>query len=155
MAQIDFHSQVGDKIHYTCRLVRKILSLAKENEPFQTIVILGATLDIEKLNDLLWTFSQDDFLPHSLSTHESCELSPVLLADELSDTLLDQIPHEDVFIHLGQTALPQIEKLLLRFKRVIEVVSTEPIDLQAGRDRYKHYRNFGLELQNFDQKGAS
>ena len=47
MAKVDFHSQVGDKLTYTCRLVRKIFSLATEDEPLKKVVIVGASADLE------------------------------------------------------------------------------------------------------------
>ena len=50
MARVDFHSQVGDKLSYTCRLTRKIFSLATGKEALKKIVILGSAEDLEKLD---------------------------------------------------------------------------------------------------------
>lgn len=154
MAKVDFHSQVGDKVHYACRLIRKINSLAKEDEPFQTIVVLGPLETLNQLNEQLWTFSSDDFLPHCFAGEESAELSPILLLDIAQVAVIEDLSQQDVLIHMGQEALENIVDLTQRFGRVVEVVSTEPTDLLAGRARYKHYRELGLELQNFDQKGT-
>ena len=70
------------------------------------------------------------------------------------EVALEKLPHRDVFIYLGQETLEQIHAIVERFERVIEVVSLEENDLHAGRERYKHYRSLGFELQNYDQKGA-
>jgi DNA polymerase-3 subunit chi len=153
VARIDFHSQVKDKVHYTCRLIRKIFSLSAEGEPFQRIVVLGTQEVFEDLDLRLWNFSQEDFLPHCFIHEDASELTPVVLTSELDETLLHEIPHNDVLIHLGREALDNIEVLTNHFKRVVEVVSLDPEDLLAGRERYKTYRTMGLELQNFDQKG--
>ncbi len=155
MAKVDFHSQVKDKVHYACRLIRKIISLSKEEDPFQTIVVLGSQEVLTELNEKLWTFSSDDFLPHCFIDEDAFELCPILLVELGNQHRLDALSHQDVLIHLGQDALVNIEELVQRYQRVVEVVSMESTDLLAGRERYKKYRTLGLELQNFDQKGAS
>jgi len=57
MARIDFHSNVSDKLEYACRLTRKIWSVTPEGQPVRQIVIVGEKGDLQKLDDLLWTFS--------------------------------------------------------------------------------------------------
>jgi DNA polymerase-3 subunit chi len=154
VARVDFHSQVGDKLTYTCRLVRKIFSLASASEPIKKIVIVGSVVDIDQLNQRLWGFSSEDFLPHCLIDEESAEFTPILLATTYDEDQFQNIPHQDVFIHLGQDFLEGIEQITNRFDRVIEVVSLEENEVAAGRQRYKQYRSMGVELFNHDQKGA-
>ena len=154
MAKVDFHSQVKDKVHYACRLIRKIISLSSEKDPFQTIVVLGSHEVLTELNEKLWTFSTDDFLPHCFMDEDAFELCPIILVDLADQHRIMELTHQDVLIHLGQDALENIEAFVQRYKRVVEVVSMENNDLLAGRERYKKYRTLGLELQNFDQKGA-
>ncbi len=154
MAKVDFHSQVKDKVHYACRLIRKIISLSSEKDPFQTIVVLGSHEVLTELNEKLWTFSTDDFLPHCFMDEDAFELCPTILVDLADQHRIMELTHQDVLIHLGQDALENIEAFVQRYKRVVEVVSMENNDLLAGRERYKKYRTLGLELQNFDQKGA-
>jgi len=134
--------------------VRKICSLASDAEPIKKIVIVGSSADINQLNQLLWSFSAEEFLPHCLIDDESAEFTPIVLATAYDDLQFQNIPHQDVFIHLGQDFLEDIEKITHRFDRVIEVVSLEDHEVLAGRQRYKQYRSMGLELFNHDQKGA-
>ena len=61
MARIDFHSNVSDKLEYACRLTRKIWSATPEGEPVRNIVMVGEKADLQKLNELLWSFSANDF----------------------------------------------------------------------------------------------
>ncbi len=154
MARVDFHSQVGNKLTYTCRLVRKIFSLASEAEPIKKIVIVGSSADIDQLNQMLWSFSAEEFLPHCLIDDESAEFTPILLATAYDELQFQDLSHQDVFIHLGQNFLEDIEKITHRFDRVIEVVSLEEQEVLAGRQRFKQYRSMGVELFNHDQKGA-
>ena len=154
MAKVDFHSQVGDKLTYTCRLVRKIFSLANPDEGLKKIVIVGATDDLNRLDQLLWSFSNEDFLPHVFIDDETAPFSPIVLAHQFQADLFDLIPHQDVFVHLGREFLQDIEQITDRFDRVIELVSVEEPDVLAGRERFKRYRSMGIELVNYDQKGT-
>lgn len=155
MARVDFHSQVGDKLTYTCRLARKIFSISQGKDPLKNIVIVGPKEILHSLDKILWTFSADEFLPHCFLDEESAAYTPIVLSETFDVESFYPIPHKDVFIHLGQQFLNDIEIIAERFERVIEVVSTEEKDLLAGRERYKQYRTMGLELFNHDQKGAA
>ena len=62
MARIDFHSNVSDKLEYACRLTRKIWSATLEGQPVRQIVMVGEKTDLQKLDQLLWSFSSADFL---------------------------------------------------------------------------------------------
>lgn len=154
MARIDFHSQVGNKLMYCCRLVRKIVTTSPEGQPLRRVVILGDQTLLKELDAQLWSFSAEDFLPHCFADHESAAITPIVLASAWDDALFAELPHADVLIHLGQTFLTNAAQLAERFPRLIEVVSLEEKDLLAGRERYKQYRSLGHELHNFDQKGA-
>lgn len=155
MARVDFHSGVGDKLTYTCRLVRKILASSPQNEALRRVVILGQEHLLTQLNQLLWTFAPEEFLPHCFATDEAAPITPIVLASQWDDAVFDTLPHADVFIHLDQTFLSNAAQLVERFPRMIEVVSLEQNDLLAGRERYKQYRTLGYELHNHDQKGIS
>jgi len=154
VARVDFHSQVGDKLSYTCRLARKIFSLASGKEALKKLVILGSSEDLKKLDTMLWSFDTEEFLPHCMADEDNAVCTPILLATHYDEALFEHLAHQDVLIHIGQDVLQDIEKISDRFERVIEVVSLEEADVQAGRQRYKQYRDLGLELVNHDQKGA-
>lgn len=154
MARVDFHSQVGDKLAYCCRLVRKVLASSPESDSLRRVVILGDDDLLAKLDKMLWSFSADDFLPHCFADNEVAPITPIVLASSWDDELFSTLPHADVLIHLGQDFMPNVPALVERFPRLIEVVSLEEKDLLAGRERYKKYRSMGYELHNHDQKGA-
>lgn len=154
MARIDFHSNVNDKLEYACRLTRKIWSATPVGEPVRHIVMVGEMVDLKKLDELLWTFSTTDFLPHCFIGDEAAIDTPILLADQFLSPALSQLPHADVLIHLGMKMPPDVPGLLARFPRIVEVVTTNEAERLAGRERYKAYRDLGHELHNFDQSKA-
>jgi DNA polymerase-3 subunit chi len=154
MARIDFHSNVSDKLEYACRLTRKIWSTAPAGEPVRNIVMVGEKADLKKLDELLWTFSATDFLPHCFIEDEAAIDTPIVLTDNFLSPALPQLPHADVLIHLGMRMPQDVIVLLARFPRVVEVVTINEAERLAGRERYKAYRDLGHELHNFDQSKA-
>ena len=151
MARIDFHSNVGDKLDYACRLTRKIWSATPEGQPVRNIVIVGEQADLKKLDELLWTFGSTDFLPHCFIDDEAAVDTPILLTDDFASSALNQVPHADVMIHLGMRMPQDVLGLVARFPRIVEVVTVNEAERLAGRERYKAYRELGHELFNFDQ----
>ena len=154
MARIDFHSNVSDKLEYACRLTRKIWSATPTGKPVRNIVMVGEKADLKKLDELLWTFSTTDFLPHCFIEDEGAIDTPIVLTDNFLSPALTRLPHADVLIHLGMRMPQNVPVLLARFPRVVEVVTMNEAERLAGRERYKAYRDLGHELHNFDQSKA-
>jgi len=151
MARIDFHSNVSDKLEYACRLTRKIWSATPEGEPVHNIVMVGEKADLQKLNELLWSFSGTDFLPHCFIDDEAAAETPIVLTDDFASSGLNNVPHADVMIHLGMRMPADVPALVARFPRIVEVVTVNEAERLAGRERFKAYRALGHELHNFDQ----
>ena len=151
MARIDFHSNVADKLEYACRLTRKIWSATPEGQPVRNIVIVGEKIDLKKLDELLWSFSNVDFLPHCFIDDEAASETPIVLSESFASSSLTSIPHADVLIHLGMRMPADVSALVARFPRIVEVVTVNEAERLAGRERYKAYRELGHELHNFDQ----
>ncbi|QWD61986.1 DNA polymerase III subunit chi [Polynucleobacter sp. MWH-UH25E] len=151
MARIDFHSNVADKLEYACRLTRKIWSATPEGQPVRNIVIVGEKSDLKKLDELLWSFSSTDFLPHCFIDDEAAPETPIVLSESFASPSLAVIPHADVMIHLGMRMPVDVPALAARFPRIVEVVTINEAERLAGRERYKAYRELGHELHNFDQ----
>jgi DNA polymerase-3 subunit chi len=151
MARIDFHSNVADKLEYACRLTRKIWSATPEGQPVRNIVIVGEKSDLKKLDELLWSFSNTDFLPHCFIDDEAASETPIVLSESFVSPSLASIPHADVMVHLGMRMPDDVPALVARFPRIVEVVTVNEAERLAGRERYKAYRELGHELHNFDQ----
>jgi DNA polymerase-3 subunit chi len=151
MARIDFHSNVKDKLEYACRLTRKIWSASSEGEPVRNIVMVGEKADLKKLDELLWSFSKTDFLPHCFIDDEAAAETPIILTDDFASSTFNSIPHADVLIHLGMKMPKDVAGLVERFPRIVELVTVNEAERLAGRERFKAYRELGHELHNFDQ----
>ena len=155
MARIDFHSNVADKLQYACRLTRRIWSDTPSGHPVRQIVMVGEKADLKKLDEMLWTFSATDFLPHCFIDDEAATETPIVLTDDFASPALNHVPHADVMIHLGMRMPQDVPTLVARFPRIIELVTVNEAERLAGRERYKAYRELGHELHNFDQSKSA
>ena len=121
MTNIEFRTHIADKIHYTCRWVRKALA----NSSDCRVVIYATDRNLlNRLDDTLWTFSDSDFLPHAVLGDRHAARCPVILTS--SDT--DELPHSQILLNLS----PDIPAFYAQFERLLELVSTDPADTEAG-----------------------
>jgi DNA polymerase-3 subunit chi len=141
MTRIDFHSNVPDKINYTCRLIRKARAA-----DCRIIVFDSDRAQLDLLNEALWTFSGSDFLPHVLLDDPLMAQTPIILTENDSATF----PHQELLINLTQS----VPSDFARFARIIEVISTEQKDTVAGRERYRHYQQQGISLTHTIAKSS-
>lgn len=136
MTRIDFHSNVPDKIAYTCRLVRKARAAN-----CRVVLLTSDRTDLARLDQELWTFSALDFLPHVTADDALAPSTPVILTD--SDTI--DLPHYQILINLS-TSTPAH---FARFERMFEIVAADDTDKAAGRERYRFYQQRGYPLTHF------
>ena len=137
MTRIEFRTDIADKISYTCRWVRRALSLS----PTPKIVLFARDrAQLSRLDEALWTFSDQDFLPHTMASDVQAFRTPVILTD--NDTI--ELPHHQILVNLSDS----IPSCFAQFERLIELISTDPADTTAGRERYAHYRQRGYTLHH-------
>lgn len=136
MTRIDFHSNVPDKLAYSCRLVRKARAA-----DCRIVLLTQDKADLMQLDEALWTFSELDFLPHALAGDPLAATTPVILTDR--DDI--DLPHHQILINLS-TGTPAH---FARFERMFEIVSSADADKAAGRERYRFYQQRGYPLTHF------
>ena len=127
MTDISFHVHLADKLHYACRLLRKAVGQGSR------VCVVGEAPLLRQLDALLWTFSPLDFVPHCFAN-----ASPMQL--EASAVVLGW-QERPVVVNLGPEAPTGFEK----FQRLIELVGSDHKDIQAGRQRWKIYKQAGFE----------
>ncbi|RYF76233.1 MAG: DNA polymerase III subunit chi [Comamonadaceae bacterium] len=143
MTGIDFHFNAADKVSHTCRLIRKALGTGAR----VVVAAEGETLDA--LDLALWQFSPDSFIAHCRidADERMVRRSPVVLAG----TGRSALPHQQVLINLA----PGVPEGFERFERLIEIVTPDDEDRQAGRERWRHYATRGYTLQRHDLAGGA
>jgi DNA polymerase III subunit chi len=141
MTEIAFHFNVSDKLVYGCRLLRKAY-LNGAN-----VVVTAEPEVLTELDELLWSFSPTDFVPHCRvsAPENSLASTPVLLTESLAAAT-----QHGVLVNLGQGTPVGFE----RFERVIEVVTQADADRLVARGRWKYYADRGYAMKRYDLTSA-
>ncbi|HZY19264.1 MAG TPA: DNA polymerase III subunit chi [Ramlibacter sp.] len=140
MTEIAFHVNTSDKLAYACRLLRKAWTTGAQ------VVVTGEPDLLRELDVSLWTFAPLEFVPHcygATATDRVQARTPIVLADTPRGA-----PHHQVLVNLG----PGVPDGFERFERLIELVGAQEQDLQAGRQRWKHYASRGYALQRHEAR---
>jgi len=118
--------------------------LAKALAGNRRIVVKGTNeKQIEKLNEHLWTYQPDSFLPHGLVGSEDAGRVGIGWGQ-------DPQAHDDLLINLDLLVPP----FFSRFHRVAEVVTQDPQSLEALRASWSFYRERGFALEKHDIRGV-
>ena len=134
--KIDFHvleaSSGLQSLHYVCNVIEKAYA---GKQP----VYVHATSkeEAERLDNLLWTYRDDSFIPHALV--DSSDVTPPLIQIGFDAAPAHQ---QQLLINLSR----DIPAFYQQFARVIEIVFNDPVVQQLARDRFRRYREFGCDL---------
>ena len=142
MTEVEFHFNVGDKLEYSCRLLRKAHAGGAK------LLVTADPVMLAQLDQMLWTLSATEFLPHCRSDAPpaTLALSAIVLAASALEPVLEGRA-TGVLVNLGQDVPPGFES----FERFIEIVSSAPDDRQAGRQRWNHYKQRGYAIKAHDR----
>jgi len=147
MTRIDFHSNVSNQLDYACRLVRKALAAQ-----CSIVVRHQDQAQLSEFDELLWSFSPSDFLPHVAVLDDNQPLAsntPVLLSLRQEPNAPAQpFPHQQILLNLST----QVPADFTQFERLIEIVPQDTATTQAGRERYRFYQQQGYQLNHITAK---
>src|SRR5690606_37980607 len=146
MAQIRFYTlnaQGGTgRLRHACLLTEQAF-LAGE----RVLVWLDDAAQMEQFDQLLWTFSDRAFVPHEpLADEPAASDAPVQMhaGAVLDGRILAGGFQTLVNLH----TVPAIEAL--RFERVLEVIDADPATRDAGRARFRFYREAGASPEHVE-----
>ena len=103
------------------------------------LILARDSAQAEALDDLLWSFEDDAYLPHQIAGDDEDELCPILIATPEMD-----VPARPLLVNLRD------EVPAGSFDRVLEVVPADPSARGPLRERWKHYQSLGFELNKYD-----
>ena len=136
MTRVDFYLlpdvHADAKERFTCRLAYRAASAG------QTVHVRCEENRVDALDELLWAYPPEQFLPHR-RLNDSDEKAPVVLAGAADEPTVTE-----VLINLGA----DVPIFFPRFDRVSEIVLSSERD--AGRERYRFYRDRGYPLFHHD-----
>ena len=123
-----------EPLRLVCELARKAHDAGQ-----WTLVLARDRAQAEALDDLLWAFDEDAYIPHQLAGDEEDDLTPVLIAPPDVDA-----PLRPLLINLRDGAVEG------SFERVLEVVPADDSAREPLRERWKQYKARGFEVNKHD-----
>lgn len=139
MTQIDFYTQVDDKLQTACRLTAKARS-----HGLRVLLFCPDRDTAARLDRMLWSVPATGFMPHCPANDRLASVTPVII-----DGSGDNPPHDEMLINLHG----EWPSCFSRFRRLAEIVSTDDEDRARARARYKFYRDRGYEIRTHDLSG--
>ena len=134
MTRIDFY-QLDPARHQADQVVCRLCQKAWENRKL-TLLLTESAQQSQQLDQKLWTFVDDSFLPHD--TEETGDfVTPILIHDNP-----DPAGERQLLINLSG----RVPGYFAQFERVIELV-TEDNKAQA-RQHYSYYKERGYPLNH-------
>lgn len=134
--RVDFYllsnNEVNAVQNLACRLVEKAYLRGH-----RIFVLCKNQQEAEAIDELLWTFKDDSFIPHNLQGEGPEPPPPVQIG-------FNQEPRgfNDILINLTD----DIPSFHMRFKRVLELVSADENAKTISRNHYREYRSKGCQL---------
>jgi DNA polymerase-3 subunit chi len=141
MTRIDFYTNAEPKLQVACQLAAKA-----RLQSLRLLIYAPDEAMARAIDNLLWTFAGTVFLPHCMARDALAPETPVLIA-----TSCESPPHDEVLLNLCQEPPASFS----RFQRLVEIVGTEDADKQAGRARFRFYRDRGYEVGHIDLAKAA
>ena len=134
--RVDFYllksSEPEAASHVACRLLEKAYQRGH-----RVFVYCDSQEQAESLDELLWTYKEDSFIPHNLQG-EGPEPPPAVqigFGDEPRG-------FNDILLNMATTIPPYLS----RFRRIMEGVAPHDTAINISRDHYREYRAKRFEL---------
>jgi DNA polymerase-3 subunit chi len=134
VTQIDFYTNVADKIVTACRIASKAYGLGN-----RMLVLCPDSETATRIDRMLWTAPATGFIPHCSPRDPLASETPIIIDYTAEEAVGDQ-----VLLNLRSEWPP----FFARYERVVEIVSAhDEDDKQAARARFKFYRERGYEIR--------
>jgi DNA polymerase-3 subunit chi len=136
--EVRFYVNLADRLGYACRLLRKAQATGA------SVVVTGEPQDLSSLDQALWTFAPHDFVPHAVvgvAPPAVLARSPIVLAAQPLAAAT-----RSLLVNLSGAVPEGFDQ----FARLFELVSADAADLDAARERWKHYKSQGHGVEKHD-----
>ena len=140
--QVDFYVLADPALspgRLACRL-----SLMAWEQGHRVAVLAGSEEDAAALDELMWEFPPDRFLPHALGAADAG--APVSIVPDAGQLTAER----EVVINLAAAAVPEPG----RFQRLLEIVPADAGRKQSSRDKFRQYRDWGLSPGSHEIKNV-
>lgn len=123
-----------DPLLLVCELAKRAFA---STQP--TLILARSQDQAEELDEKLWAFDDDAFIPHQIAGDEDDDITAVLIAAPGTP-----VKDRPLVINLRDDCAPGL------FERVLEVVPAEDAQRLGSRERWKTYKQAGFEVAKHD-----
>ena len=136
MTKVDFYIlPYADKkagLQFACRLIEKAYQ-----QQHRIYIHVDTEKEAHDLDELLWTYRIDNFLPHNLYG-EGPDLAPPI---QIGFNIAPE-KQRDILFNLSQT----VPLFYPQFTRILELVPTDTAAQERAREHYRFYRDAKCEM---------
>ena len=136
MTQIDFYTNVADKVQTAVRIVAKAYSRGHS-----MLIYCADAQTAQHVDRMLWTTPATGFIPHCRPDDVVAKVTPVIIDYSGAEPF-----HDQLLLNLRA----EWPAFFGRFERLVEIVSFEETDRQSARERFKFYRDRGYAIRTHD-----
>jgi len=139
MVTVEFHilSEAGDiaRMRHACKLVEELYAKGE-----RSYVRASDSSEAQRMDDLLWTFRDQAFIPHEIAAATSPSHPRIisLIGDDTTP-----VTFGSALINISNALPTAIDSV----QQIFEVVDADPAHKQQARERYKQYRDRGCQLE--------
>lgn len=145
MTRIDFAFGAPDRLRMACQVVRKRVLAGQ-----RLVVYCKDGSRLAAFDRMLWAFDDTAFVPHVLANDPLAPETPVVLTagdpQQAAQAAAQPDQPQPWLLNLDDDCPPGFDA----FERLLEIVSDDPDDKQAARQRWRTYQTAGHAPQSHD-----
>lgn len=134
MTEIRFLTDVRDPV---AAAHAEVVRVWRPDRPRRVRVLTADAAQTDRLERLLWEEPREGFIPHVRIASPLAPVTPVLV-----DHAMDHPGVGDLLINLAPTP----PAFFARFLELVEIVGQDLGSVEAGRQRWRHYKARGFAL---------
>lgn len=123
-----------DPLRLVCELVKKAYAAEQP-----TLVLARSQEQADALDDLLWAFDDDSFIPHQLAGDDDDAITAVVIAAPGVETA-----DRPLVVNLRDECAPGA------YERVLEVVAADAAERDGSRVCWSEYKRRGFDVAKYD-----
>jgi DNA polymerase-3 subunit chi len=124
-----------DPLLLVCELARRAFDAGQP-----AAILARSAEEAEQLDEKLWSFDPDAYVPHQLAGDEDDTEAPILIVAPGVE-----VPERPLLLNLREDCPPAGRAELVK-----EVVAADPAEREGSRRRWSEYKRRGYELRKFD-----
>lgn len=123
-----------DPLLLVCELVKRAYAAEQP-----TLILARSQEQADALDEKLWEFDDDAFIPHQLAGDDDDSITAVVIAAPGVST-----SDRPLVVNLREECAPG------EYERVLEVVAADPAEREGSRARWSEYKQRGFEVAKHD-----